>query len=125
VRVLTELIMLHYRPRGSKQKAIKARWEEGLGNAYMGYLPSWLLLRAAYRGLVEKPPIVGGFVLLAGYIWARVRRLPRIDDPDAIAELRSEQRARMTRLFRRGGTAQLAAPDEGGPAYWSTSPNER
>ena len=125
IRVLTELIMLHYRPRGSKQKPIKARWEEGLGNAYMGYLPSWLLLRAGYRGLVEKPPILGGFVLLAGYVWARLRRLPRIDDPDAVAELRSEQRERMTRFFRRGGTAQLPPPDGGGPAYWSTSSDEQ
>ena len=104
VRVLSELVMLHYRPRGSKQNALKARWEEGLGNAFMGYLPSWLLLRAAYRGLVEKPPILGGFVLLAGYTWARVRRLPQIDDPEARRELRAEQRARMTRVFRRGGT---------------------
>ena len=55
VRVLTELTMLHYRPRGSKQKALRARWEEGRGNAYMGYLPSWLLVRAAYRSLVERP----------------------------------------------------------------------
>ena len=55
VRVLTELTLLHYRPRGSKQKPLKARWEEGRGNAYMGYLPSWLLVRAAYRSLVEKP----------------------------------------------------------------------
>ena len=125
VRVLTELILLHYRPRGSKQKPLNARWEEGLGNAYMGYLPSWLLLRAAYRGLVEKPPIVGGFVLLAGYLWARLRRLPQIDDPEARAELRAEQRARIGRFFRRGGTAQLAAPDGGGPAYWSTTPDER
>ena len=125
VRVLTELIMLHYRPRGSKQKPIKARWEEGLGNAFMGYLPSWLLLRAAYRGIVEKPPILGGLVLLAGFVWARVRRLPQVDDPEARAELRAEQRARMARFVRRGGTAQLAAPDGGGPAYWSTSPDDR
>ena len=39
VRVLTELTLLHYRPRGSKQNPLKARWEEGRGNAYMGYLP--------------------------------------------------------------------------------------
>jgi poly-beta-1,6-N-acetyl-D-glucosamine synthase len=100
VRVLTELTLLHYRPRGSKQKPLKARWEEGRGNAYMGYLPSWLLVRAAYRSFVEKPPIVGGLALLAGYTWARIRRLPQIDDEAAREELRAEQRARLKGLLR-------------------------
>jgi poly-beta-1,6-N-acetyl-D-glucosamine synthase len=100
VRVLTELTLLHYRPRGSKQKPLKARWEEGRGNAYMGYLPSWLLVRAAYRSFVEKPPIIGGLALLAGYTWARIRRLPQIDDEAAREELRAEQRARLKGLLR-------------------------
>jgi poly-beta-1,6-N-acetyl-D-glucosamine synthase len=99
-RVPTELTLLHYRPRGSKQKPLKARWEEGRGNAYMGYLPSWLFVRAAYRGLVEKPPILGGLALLGGYTWARIRGLPQVDDDAAIAELRSEQRARLRGLLR-------------------------
>jgi poly-beta-1,6-N-acetyl-D-glucosamine synthase len=120
IRVLTELTMLHYRPRGSKQNPLKARWEEGRGNAYMGYLPSWLLVRAAYRSLVEKPFIFGGLVLLAGYVWARVRRLPQIDDPAARQELRAEQRARLAGLLRGRGTPALEQPNGGGPAYWAT-----
>jgi hypothetical protein len=126
IRVLTELTMLHYRPRGSKQKALKARWEEGRGNAFMGYLPSWLFLRAMYRAVVEKPPILGGLVLFAGYLWARLRRLPQIDDPAARAELRAEQRARMAGMFRgRGAQPALERADGGGPAYWATGPREK
>ena len=125
VRVLTELTMLHYKPRGSKQKPLQARWEEGRGNAYMGYLPSWLLVRAAYRSLVEKPPILGGIVLLAGYAWARIRRLPQIDDEAARAELRAEQRARLAGLFRGRRAPALAESDSGGPAYWATAPDEQ
>jgi len=100
VHVLSELTLLHCRPRGSKQKPLRARWEEGRGNAYMGYLPSWLLVRAGYRALVERPPLVGGLALLASYAWARVRRLPRIDDDAAVAELQAEQRQRLRRLLR-------------------------
>jgi hypothetical protein len=124
VRVLSELTILHYRPRGSKQNPLRARWEEGRGNAYMGYVPGWLLVRAAYRSLVERPPVLGGLVLLAGYAWARLRRVPRIDDPAAVAELRREQRARLAGLLR--GRAMLAAEplDGGGPAYWSTGGDE-
>lgn len=119
VRVLTELTLLHYGPRGSKQNALKARWEEGRGNAYMGYLPSWLLVRAAYRSLVERPPIIGGLALFAGYVWARLRRLPQIDDPAAREELRAEQRARLRGLFRGRATPTLEEKG-GGPAYWAT-----
>ena len=124
VRVLTELTMLHYRPRGSKQKALKARWEEGRGNAYMGYLPSWLLVRAVYRSFVERPPIVGGMALFAGYAWARIRRVPQIDDEAARAELRAEQRARLSGLFRGRTAPALAESDGGGPAYWATGSDD-
>jgi poly-beta-1,6-N-acetyl-D-glucosamine synthase len=124
VRVLTELTMLHYRPRGSKQKALKARWEEGRGNAYMGYLPSWLLVRAVYRSFVERPPIIGGIALFAGYAWARIRRLPQIDDEAARAELRAEQRARLAGLFRGRTAPAPAESDGGGPAYWATGSDE-
>jgi poly-beta-1,6-N-acetyl-D-glucosamine synthase len=104
VHVIGELEIRHYRPRGSKQKPLKARWEEGRGNAYMGYLPSWLFVRAVYRGFVEKPPVLGGAALFVSYVWARLRRLPQVDDPGAIAELRKEQRERLRGLLR-GRTA--------------------
>jgi hypothetical protein len=125
IRVLTELTLLHYKPRGSKQNPLKARWEEGRGNAYMGYLPSWLLVRAGYRALVEKPPVLGGLVLLAGFLWARIRRLPQIDDPAARRELRSEQRARLAALFRGRTAPALRAANGGGPAYWSTGARDQ
>ena len=124
VRVLTELTLLHYKPRGSKQKPLKARWEEGRGNAYMGYLPGWLLFRAAYRGVVEKPPILGGLVLFAGFAWARLRRLPQIDDPKARAVLRAEQRERLAGMLRGRVGHAVGAPDDDGPAYWTTGRDE-
>jgi glycosyltransferase involved in cell wall biosynthesis len=124
VRVLTELTLLHYKPRGSKQNPLRARWEEGRGNAYMGYLPSWLLVRAGYRALVEKPPVLGGIVLLAGFAWARLRRAPQIDDAAAREELRREQRTRLAGLLRGRPNLALEPPDGGGPAYWSTGAPE-
>ena len=109
---LTELVVLHYRRRGARQKWWKARWEEGTGNAFMGYLPSFVVLRAGYRGLVEKPPILSGIVLFAGYAWSRLTRRPQVPDPAAREELRREQRAR---LHRRG---RAAAADQPGPALF-------
>jgi poly-beta-1,6-N-acetyl-D-glucosamine synthase len=109
---LSELVVLHYRRRGARQKWWRARWDEGVGNAFMGYLPSFVVLRAGYRGLVERPPILSGIVLFAGYAWSRLTRRPQVPDVAAREELWREQRAR---LRRRGATA---SPTEPGPAFF-------
>jgi glycosyltransferase involved in cell wall biosynthesis len=109
---LTELVVLHYRRRGARQSWWRARWDEGTGNAFMGYLPSFVALRAGYRGLVERPPILSGIVLFAGWAWARLTRSSQVPDGAAREELRREQRAR---LRRRGRTD---APAEPGPAFF-------
>ncbi len=121
VHVLTELPILHFRPRGSKQPWYQARWEEGLGNHYMGYLWPWLLVRAAYRMLVERPPVVGGLVLLLGFAAARLGHAPQVPDPAARDELRREQRARILALAR--GSMRLPRNElpGGGPAFWAGS----
>ncbi|MDQ3851170.1 MAG: glycosyltransferase family 2 protein, partial [Actinomycetota bacterium] len=98
VHVLTELGILHFRPRGSKQPWYRARWEEGRGNHYMGYLWRWLLVRATYRMAVERPPLLGGIVLFLGFATGRLTGAPQVADLAARAELRSEQAARLRRL---------------------------
>jgi biofilm PGA synthesis N-glycosyltransferase PgaC len=119
VHVITELQILHYRRRGAAQKWWRARWDEGRGNAFMGYLPAFVLLRAGYRGIVERPPILGGVVLLAGWAWSRLTRRPTVPDEGARRELRAEQRRRMRGLLRGGrGREAAASLPEGGPAYW-------
>jgi poly-beta-1,6-N-acetyl-D-glucosamine synthase len=119
VHALGELSILHYKPRGSKQRPLKARWEEGRGNAFMGYRWQFMLLRAGYRALVERPRLLGGLSLLTAYFYARLRRLPQVADPGAIAELRREQAQRMGALLRwQHDVKPQAALADGGPAYW-------
>jgi poly-beta-1,6-N-acetyl-D-glucosamine synthase len=113
---LTELTVLHYRRRGARQAWWRARWDEGAGNAFMGYLPAFVVLRAGYRALVERPPILSGIVLFAGWAWARLTRRPQVPDRAAREELRREQRAR---LWRRGRTS---APTDPGPAFFWQAP---
>ena len=119
IHVLGELSVLHFKQRGSAQKWWRARWEEGVGNAFMGYRPDFLLLRAAYRGLVETPRVLSGLVLLCGFVWARVTGRPQVPDLEARAELRKEQRSRIRGLLR-GGRGQAHVPPlaGGGPAFW-------
>jgi hypothetical protein len=118
VHVLTELTVLHYKPRGSKQSWWQARWEEGRGAHFMGYLPSAVVLRVGYRMIVEFPPILGGLVLGAGYLWAALTRRPQLPDPGARQALQSDQRRRREGL--RKGRRELPAEtlEGGGPAYW-------
>jgi poly-beta-1,6-N-acetyl-D-glucosamine synthase len=119
VHALGELSILHYKPRGSKQRPLKARWEEGRGNAFMGYRWQFMLLRGGYRALVERPRLIGGLALLAAYFYARLRRLPQVADPGAIAELRREQAQRMGALLRwQHDVKPQATLADGGPAYW-------
>jgi biofilm PGA synthesis N-glycosyltransferase PgaC len=118
---LGELTVLHYRKRGSKQRWWRARVEEGRGAHYMGYLPAFVLVRAAYRMLVEPPPLLGGLALLAGWLGATLCRAPIVDDPLAVAALRTEQRGRLRRLIS-GGRVEPGRPEAGGPALWALDP---
>lgn len=119
VHALGELNILHYKPRGSKQRPLRSRWEEGRGNAFMGYRWQFMLLRAGYRAIVERPRVLGGLALLAAYLDARLRRLPQVQDADAISELRREQAQRIRSLLRLRHDVEPAFPlPDGGPAFW-------
>lgn len=119
VHVLSELQILHYRRRGSKQRWWRARWEEGRGAHYMGYLAAFVGVRVAYRMMVERPPVLGGLVLGAGYLWQRVTRGEQVPDPRAIEQLRTDQRARL-RATARLQPGVVRRDMAVGPAYTMT-----
>lgn len=126
IHVLPELSILHFKQRGSEQDWWRARWEEGLGNAFMGYRPDFLVLRAVYRGLVERPRILSGLVLGAGFAWSRFTHRAQVPDPEARAVLRNEQRARVRSLLHRKSAATLSPPlVGGGPAFWMDGGGQR
>lgn len=118
VVVLSELSILHYHLRGSKQPWWRARWEEGRGNHYMGYSTTFLAIRALYRMAVERPPVLGGLALAAGFATARVTGAPQVDDAAAVAILRREQRQRLRRALSGHAALPPVAPRGGGPAFW-------
>jgi hypothetical protein len=95
-----DLPFRHHRPEGGRELS-SLHHGEALGRAswYMGYRPSYLTLRALYRG-VRQP---AALAMLWGYASAAVRRERRCPDADVIAALRERQRLRAT--FRRGAPA--------------------
>ena len=80
-------------------------------------------LRVAYRMVVERPPVLGGLMLGAGYRWAHLRRTPQVPDHAARRALRDEQRTRL-RLFARGRRLQAEGAPAEGPAF-RAGPAER
>jgi biofilm PGA synthesis N-glycosyltransferase PgaC len=120
VHPLTELQVLHYAARGSKQRWMRSRVEEGRGAWFMGYLPAFVLVRAGFRMLVESPRILGGIALALGYADAALRRRPVVPDPLARRELRDEQARRlaaMAKLDRRALDPAGDVPEGLGPAF--------
>jgi poly-beta-1,6-N-acetyl-D-glucosamine synthase len=118
VRVLSELTILHFHRRGGKQAWWRARFEEGLGAHHMAYRADFLALRVLYRMAVEHPRLAGGLVLGLGYLWARLRGLPRVEDAAARTLLRREQHLRLRRLVR-GGRLDTGGGHVDGPAFWA------
>ncbi len=95
-----ELKFVHLRPMGSSFKSIfhgRLRW--GRGQYFMGTHWLYALGIAVYR-MFERPFIVGGLCILAGYIQGCLRRTPRYPDPDFRRHLHRWQLARL-RLARR------------------------
>ena len=94
-----ELRFIHLRPMGSSFKSIvhgRLRW--GRGQYFMGTHWLYALGIATYR-MFERPFVIGGLCILAGYLSGCVRRLERYDDPEFRRYLHRWQLTRL-RLVR-------------------------
>lgn len=92
-----ELPFRHNRPEGGRELT-SLHQGAALGRAswYMGYRPSYLVLRALYRARSQPAAVA----MLWGYTAAAVSGSPRYGDPAVVGLLRDRQRLRMT--LRRG-----------------------
>ena len=89
--VLLDLAFRHHRPTGARERGRAAPLRRaGRAAWYMGYRPSYLFLRTAYRARRE-PAAVG---MLWGFAAAAAARDPRCPEPEVIRHLRGEQSVR-------------------------------
>jgi biofilm PGA synthesis N-glycosyltransferase PgaC len=90
-RTLLDLPFRHHRSEGGRDRSRwQARSEQGRMAHYVGYRPSYLLLRAGYHA-VRDPAALG---LVWGYVQAAGRREPRCADEDVVAYVHRQQRLR-------------------------------
>jgi glycosyltransferase involved in cell wall biosynthesis len=94
-RSFQEKSFFHYRRMGTAGRGrIAAAFSYGEKDYYLGGSPVWQLFRCAYR-LVKPPYLIEGSALLAGYLWAWIRRRKR---PVSNELMRFHRREQMTKL---------------------------
>jgi glycosyltransferase involved in cell wall biosynthesis len=89
-RIVPGLGFRHYRREGSRDGGWQARVAQGDFCWYVGYRPTYVLLRTAFNAL-RHPAACG---LLWGYARGALTRAPRLGDEQAVAYVRSSQRLR-------------------------------
>ena len=104
------LEILHLRRMGTSHKSIlHGCARRGRGLRYNGAHPIWVVASAAYR-MLDRPYVIAGLCVLAGYLQATVARMPRIPDPAFITYLREWQLRKLRGIFRRRAMQSIDGP---------------
>ncbi len=104
-RTFTDKVCLHQREMGTAQQGVlMAKFRIGRKDYSIGNHPSWELFRTVYQ-MTKRPFVVGGLLVLAGYVWALVRRDERPVPRELVAFVRHEQMRRLRRFFTNNGMA--------------------
>jgi biofilm PGA synthesis N-glycosyltransferase PgaC len=94
---LIDLSFRHHRKVGGRERsAFQHGTAQGRASWYMGYRPSYLVLRTLYR-MPRDPALVG---MIVGYAAAAIEREPRHAEPEVVRHVRSTQR--LGAIMRRG-----------------------
>jgi glycosyltransferase involved in cell wall biosynthesis len=112
-RTFPEKICLHHRGMGTAQDGALGVWFKNGGKDYaLGCHPMWEFFRTIYQ-MTQKPFVVGGLLLAAGYIWASIRRVERPMSRDVREFRRREQMQRLKKFLtgQRYSTGHQARPN--------------
>lgn len=94
------LRIVHHRLMGSSDGGVlKGRLRLGRGQWFMGTHPAYLLASAFWRAF-ERPYVIGGVLILAGYVRSALLRLPRYGTPRFREELHDWQLTRLASSIR-------------------------
>jgi len=100
-KVYTDKILFHHRQQGTAQFfKYTVEYSNGRKDYLFGSHPLWELCRAGYR-VTKKPVVLGGGLLLAGYLGAMLRGAEKTVSREFCEFRRKEQTNRLRRIFRR------------------------
>jgi poly-beta-1,6-N-acetyl-D-glucosamine synthase len=98
-RSYREKFFLHHRPLGTAERSVVAsNFEYGKKDYILGGHPLWEMVRCAYR-LAQRPYVVAGTALFAGYLAAFLRRSERPVSPELMKFHRSEQMLKLKTII--------------------------
>ena len=91
------------RPMGASDRSIfRGRMRWGRGQWFMGSWMPYILASGLFR-MRERPLVVGGLLIVLGYLWAALRGDPRYEDERFRHELHRWQKERLRSLLRGRG----------------------
>ena len=98
-RTFVEKVSHHHRKIGTADSSpLQARFHYGRKAYYVGGHPLWEVLRGIFQ-MRQAPFVLGGLWFIAGYLWAAATRMERPVSQELMIFHRSEQIARLKRLF--------------------------
>lgn len=110
-RTFTGKVSQHHRRQGTAQCGpIRAQFNSGARDYALGNHPLWQLFRVAYQ-LTNKPFVMRGLAIGAGFFWFWIRRRSRPISAELMAFRRKEQMARLGRFLARGPQTGMDTSD--------------
>ena len=79
---------------------LMAKFKDGHKDYNLGAHPLWEICRVTYQ-MTKRPFVIGGCVLLAGYLWCVVRGVKRPVSKELVAFRRQDQMRRLKRMAGR------------------------
>jgi len=100
-RTFTDKVCIHHRTMNTAQQgALKAKFKLGAKDYSFGNHPMWELFRTLYQ-TKNRPFVLGGLALGAGYFWSMARRSEVSVSEDLVAFTRREQMQRLKKFVTR------------------------
>jgi glycosyltransferase involved in cell wall biosynthesis len=84
---IPELVLLHHRSLGQREHRVSKWIDQGEMAHFMGYRPSYLVIRAVYRAVGD----IAAFAMVWGYARAAASRAARYDDAAVLRHVRELQ----------------------------------
>jgi glycosyltransferase involved in cell wall biosynthesis len=98
-RTFTDKVCLHHREMGAANyNLLIGKFKTGGLDYSLGGHPLWEVFRAVYQ-MSKRPFVIGGLMILAGYLFAMVQRVERSVTPELIEFRRGEQMLRLRNLI--------------------------
>ncbi len=99
IQSFRKLKVYHYRVTGAATGSLRSRIEQGYGAHYMGYNPLFIVMRGI-RYMFLRPYLIGGIVMVVGYVVAWLRGQEQMPDPSLIRHVRRTQLKQLAGLLR-------------------------